>query len=122
MMQIWFLSNGSYSLKKCHNPFGKAIQPPSPSNPTEEYLYDTYREFQNRESRKLNLVFSSVTESNQDERSVNDLIKTQLSVADVVITNVRRLGQANDRPRPLLVSLKTTKMKRAILSRAPSLS
>ena len=27
-MQIWFLSNGSYSLKKCHNPFGKAIQPP----------------------------------------------------------------------------------------------
>ena len=30
MMQIWFLSNGSYSLKKCHNPFGKAIQPPPP--------------------------------------------------------------------------------------------
>ena len=29
-MQIWFLSNGSYSLKNCHNPFGKAIQPPSP--------------------------------------------------------------------------------------------
>ena len=29
-MQIWFLSNGSYSLKKCHNPFGKAIQPPPP--------------------------------------------------------------------------------------------
>ena len=28
MMQIWFLSNGSYSLKNCHNPFGKAIQPP----------------------------------------------------------------------------------------------
>ena len=27
-MQIWFLSNGSYSLKNCHNPFGKAIQPP----------------------------------------------------------------------------------------------
>ena len=27
-MQTWFLSNGSYSLKKCHNPFGKAIQPP----------------------------------------------------------------------------------------------
>ena len=30
MMQIWFLSNGSYSLKNCHNPFGKAIQPPLP--------------------------------------------------------------------------------------------
>ena len=30
MMQIWFLSNGSYSLKNCHNPFGKAIQPPPP--------------------------------------------------------------------------------------------
>ena len=29
-MQIWFLSNGSYSLKNCHNPFGKAIHPPSP--------------------------------------------------------------------------------------------
>ena len=29
-MQIWFLSNGSYSLKKCHNPFGNAIQPPPP--------------------------------------------------------------------------------------------
>ena len=29
-MQIWFLSNGSYSLKNCHNPFGKAIQPPPP--------------------------------------------------------------------------------------------
>ena len=28
MMQIWFLSNGSYSLKNCHNPFSKAIQPP----------------------------------------------------------------------------------------------
>ena len=27
-MQIWFLSNGSYSLKNCHNPFSKAIQPP----------------------------------------------------------------------------------------------
>ena len=26
-MQIWFPSNGSYSLKNCHNPFGKAIQP-----------------------------------------------------------------------------------------------
>ena len=30
MMQIWFLGNGSYSLKNCHNPFGKAIQPPPP--------------------------------------------------------------------------------------------
>ena len=30
MLQIWCLSNGSYSLKKCHNPFGKAIQPPPP--------------------------------------------------------------------------------------------
>ena len=30
MMQIWFLSYGSYSLNKCHNPFGKAIQPPPP--------------------------------------------------------------------------------------------
>ena len=29
-MQIWFLSNGSYSLKNCHNPFGKAIQPHHP--------------------------------------------------------------------------------------------
>ena len=29
-MQIWFLSNGSYSLKNCHNPFGKAIHPPPP--------------------------------------------------------------------------------------------
>ena len=84
-------------------------------------MYDTYREFQNRESRKLNLVFSGITESNQDERMVNDLIKTQLSVADVDITNSRRLGQANSRPRPLLVSLKTMKMKRAILSRAPFL-
>ena len=29
-MQIWFLSNGSYSLKNCHNPFGKGFQPPRP--------------------------------------------------------------------------------------------
>ena len=29
-MQIWFISNGSYSLKNCHKPFGKAIQPPPP--------------------------------------------------------------------------------------------
>ena len=29
-MQIWCLSNGSYSLKKCHNPFAKAIQPLPP--------------------------------------------------------------------------------------------
>ena len=28
MVQNWFLSNGSYSLKNCNNPFGKAIQPP----------------------------------------------------------------------------------------------
>ena len=30
MMQIWFLSNGWYSLKNCHNPFGKAFQPTPP--------------------------------------------------------------------------------------------
>ena len=30
MMQIWFLRNGSYLLKICHIPFGKAIHPPLP--------------------------------------------------------------------------------------------
>ena len=30
MMQIKCLSNGSYSLKSCHNPFGKGFQPPAP--------------------------------------------------------------------------------------------
>ena len=30
MMQIKCLSNGSYSLKNCHNPFGKAFQPTPP--------------------------------------------------------------------------------------------
>ena len=30
MMQIKCLSNGSYSLKSCHNPFGKGFQPPRP--------------------------------------------------------------------------------------------
>ena len=29
-MQNCCLSNGSYSLKNCHNPFGKALQPPAP--------------------------------------------------------------------------------------------
>ena len=29
-MQIKCLSNGSYSLKNCHNPFGKAFQPTPP--------------------------------------------------------------------------------------------
>ena len=29
-MKIKCLSNGSYSLKNCHNPFGKANQPPPP--------------------------------------------------------------------------------------------
>ena len=29
-MQIKCLSNGSYSLKGCHNPFGKGFQPPRP--------------------------------------------------------------------------------------------
>ena len=43
-MQIWSLSNGSYSLKNCHNPFGKANQPP----PTAKILtwgfpYDWYQ-------------------------------------------------------------------------------
>ena len=94
-----------------------------PSYPSEEFLYDTYREFQNRESRKLNLVFTGVTESNVDEGSVNDIIRTQLSIADAAISKVRRLGQANNnnRPRPLLVTLQSTKIKRAILSKAPSL-
>ena len=104
-----------------HQTFTSQQAPPSPSNPTEEFMYDTYREFQNRESRKLNLVISGITELNQDERMVNDLIKTQLSIADVDITNCRRLGHPGTRPRPLLVSLKTMKLKREILSRAPSL-
>ena len=30
MMQIKCLSNSSYSLKSCHNPFGKGFQPPAP--------------------------------------------------------------------------------------------
>ena len=29
-MQTWCLSNGAYSLKSCHNPFGKGFQPPRP--------------------------------------------------------------------------------------------
>ena len=29
-MQLWCLSNGSYSLNNCHNPFGNGFQPPRP--------------------------------------------------------------------------------------------
>ena len=95
--------------------------PPSPTNPTEEFMYDAYREFQNRESRKLNLVISGIKESIQDELTVSDLIRTQLAIADANVTNCRRLGKPGPHPRPLLISLKTVKLKREILARAPTL-
>ena len=91
------------------------------TNPTEEFMYDTYRELQNRKSRKLNLVISGIKESSQDELTVSDLIRTQLAIADANVTNCRRLGKPGPHPRPLLISLKTIKLKREILARAPTL-
>ena len=95
---------------------------PIPTNPTEEFMYDTYREFQNRESRKLNLIIRGIKESNQDDTTVNHIFKTQLSIdADSDVTHCRHLGKPGPQTRPLLISLKTVKLKREILARTPSL-
>ena len=86
-MQIWFLSYGSYSLKNCHNPFGKAIQPPLPYGKMPvEHLKSLHMASQTvtiskiRNKMNLNsiLSFSVITELQTTENMYEDLISNTI--------------------------------------------
>ena len=43
-------------------------------------MYEAFKEFQNRDSRKINIILKGVSEINDDVSAITDLVKRQLSI------------------------------------------
>ena len=89
-------------------------------------LMETLHEYNEREKRKMNLVVYGLPENGHAPTQLRNVCQAlNIPKGQTEITNCTRLGLMNhthnQKPRPLLITLKTITMKRDILSKAKTL-
>ena len=93
------------------------------NQPTKQII-DSLKEYNERETKKRNLVIYGLTEKGHIPTQLQALCR-ELGVKGIEITESKRLGTlhptATSRPRPLLIKLKTLEQKRILLQKAKTL-